>query len=49
VTKDFYAPYKATSYLKDTGYSIADVWGLMKKEPEYYYYAQKYLNGEDLF
>ena len=49
ITKDFYGPYKATSFLKDTGVSAAIIWPIFNKEPEYYFYAQEYLKGDDLF
>jgi hypothetical protein len=39
ITSNFYGPYKATSYLSSTGLSVADVWGLFTREPEYYFYA----------
>ena len=40
ITKDFYAPYKTTPYLSDTGISVTDVWGIIPKESEYFYYAK---------
>lgn len=49
ITMNFYSPYKATSYLSSTGLSVTDVWGLFTREPEYFFYANQYLKGDDLF
>jgi len=43
ITKDFYGPYKTTSFLRKTGISVTDLWNLMPNHPEYLYYESKYL------
>ena len=49
ITKAFYGPYTATQYLANTGTSAADIWGLFTSEPEYYFYANKFLSQAELF
>ena len=49
LTINTYAPYKVTSFLKDQGYSVHELWGIGNKDPEYFYYSNKYLSGNDNF